>query len=186
MLISVSVTRLIPPPPSLAPPLSSLAAAARAPLSLAPAFSLSLPSRAGRAMDVPEATLPSTTNAVQPNASTAPVVGGDGTVVVSPTLEDKAALRRARETERKRAKRAADAELRAREAECKRAKRAADAELRAREAEDKRAKRAEDAELRAREAEDKRAKRAADGELRAREAEMRRQHRAANAVQQAE
>ncbi|KAH8036425.1 hypothetical protein HPB51_000448 [Rhipicephalus microplus] len=45
-------------------------------------------------MDVPEATLP-TTNAVQPNASTAPVVGGDGTAVVSPTLEDKAALRRA-------------------------------------------------------------------------------------------
>ncbi|KAH8042723.1 hypothetical protein HPB51_025566 [Rhipicephalus microplus] len=71
-------------------------------------------------MDVPEATLPSTTNPVQPNASTAPVVGGDGTAVVSPTLEDKAALRRARETERKRAKRAADAELRAREAECKR------------------------------------------------------------------
>ncbi|XP_077545570.1 uncharacterized protein LOC144158527 isoform X4 [Haemaphysalis longicornis] len=98
-------------------------------------------------------------------ASTSSSVGG----------EDKSAKQRARNAERMRLKRAADAELRAREAAAKRQRRAKDPEVRAKDAAYQRQRRAENAEVRAREA-----RRAANPRVKRREAETKRQRRAAD------
>ncbi|XP_077529969.1 uncharacterized protein LOC144142376 isoform X5 [Haemaphysalis longicornis] len=101
------------------------------------------------------------------------------------STEDKAAKRRARDAERKRLKRAVDAELHQREAASIRKKRAADAELREREAASKRQRRAATAapsssEVRKKRTIAKRQQRAANPELRQREATAVRKKRAAN------
>ncbi|XP_077529967.1 uncharacterized protein LOC144142376 isoform X3 [Haemaphysalis longicornis] len=127
-----------------------------------------------------EATVPSVSELTQPCTS----VNADTESNVTST-EDKAAKRRARDAERKRLKRAVDAELHQREAASIRKKRAADAELREREAASKRQRRAATAapsssEVRKKRTIAKRQQRAANPELRQREATAVRKKRAAN------
>ncbi|XP_077529968.1 uncharacterized protein LOC144142376 isoform X4 [Haemaphysalis longicornis] len=115
-----------------------------------------------------EATVPSVSELTQPCTS----VNADTESNVTST-EDKAAKRRARDAERKRLKRAVDAELREREAASKRQRRAATAapsssEVRKKRTIAKRQQRAANPELRQREATAVRKKRAANPELRQR------------------
>ncbi|XP_077558071.1 uncharacterized protein LOC144173585 [Haemaphysalis longicornis] len=125
------------------------------------------------------ATIPQSRSVTQCNLSITPPAGGDVTAVASTSSslggEDKSAKRRARNAERMRLKRAADAELRAREAAAKRQRRAEDPEVRAKDAAFQRQRRAENAEVRAREA-----RRAANPRVKRREAETKRQRRAAD------
>lgn len=133
------------------------------------------------------ATVPLARSVIQSNPSITPLAGGDVTAVASTSsstggeeAEDKAAKRRARDAERKRAKRAADTELRAREAAAKRQRRAEDPEMCARYAAVRRQRRAENAEVRVRDAAEKRQRRAADPRVKRREAESKRQRRQAD------
>ncbi|XP_049274411.1 uncharacterized protein LOC125759539 isoform X5 [Rhipicephalus sanguineus] len=133
------------------------------------------------------ATVPLARCVIQSNPSITPLAGGHVTAVASTSssaggeeAEDKAAKRRARDAERKRAKRAADAELRAREAAAQRQRRAKDPEMCARYAAVRRQRRVENAEVRVRDAAQKRRRRAADPRVKQREAEYKRRRRQAD------